>query len=221
MPNLYNAGQLAAIIQDLAQFDKEDLGPDDDSQKSKIYTFMNIAMMKLAKIANQVVYSDAKTLNADGFVTFQRGGVDISDMFEPMLVKGPNGKPIQKRTSEDAPTGWWRESDNLQIHIQGFTVTPQGLTAGSYTLKYIKYPSLVTIDSSAVEFPPSGYDALIKEVLSLIKYSKNSFGQAQYLDVAAKTGYNQVVQGSMSARGTGSTGQPPGLNDAKVLRGEG
>lgn len=218
MPNLYNAGQLATIIQNLAEFDKEDLGPDDDSQKSRIYTYMNIALMKLAKIANQVAYSDSVTLSADGDVTFQRSGQPITDMFEPSVVKGPNGKPIQKRTSEDAPKGWWRESDNLPIHIQGFGATPP-LEAGEYTLKYIKYPKLVTILTDPVEFPPSGYDVLIKEVLSLIKYSKNSFSQAQYLDQQAKLGYNQVAQGAISARGTGSTGQPPSLADANVLKG--
>lgn len=219
MPNLYNAGELATIIKKLAAMDTEDLGADNDAQNSYIFMYMNIAMFKLARLANQIKYSDSKTISADGYVTFQQAATDISNMFEPLIVFDPNGKPVQKRTSDDAPIGWYRDAENQEIHIRGFSATSRPLTAGSYQLKYIRYPKKVTITTDTVEFPPSGYDALIKEVLSLIKYSSNSYGSAEYLDGQAKQSYGNLLQGTMSARGTGSTGQPVGENDMRIARG--
>jgi hypothetical protein len=91
--------------------------------------------------------------------------------------------------------------------------------AGNYTLKYVKYPARVSIGSDPIEFPPSGYDVLIKEVIALIKYSKNSYGGADFANTQAKQSMGMALQGSVSARGTGSSGQPPGPVDASTARG--
>lgn len=212
MSSIYNAGQLATIIKKLVQMDLEELGPDDDTQNSYIFQFMNIIMMKMARMAYNVEFSDAKTISADGYVTFQLNGTDISNMFEPLTVYDASDNEMQKRTSYSAPKGWWRESNNLGIHVRG-------LTSGSYKVKYIRYPALVTLTTDTVEIPPSGYDALIKDVVSLIKLAPNSYAGSETVGAMAKQAYGGVTQGAISARGTGNSGQPPGPADTLTARG--
>jgi hypothetical protein len=212
MPNIYNSGQLATIIQNLAQNEMGDLGATDALQKSAIYSLMNIAMMKLARIAYNTTYSDALAISTDGFVTFQVSSQAITNMFEPLVVLTSADQEIQKRTSYSAPTGWWRDSQNLEIHVRGLTV-------GNYTLKYIRYPKLVTLDTDTVEFPPSGYDALIKDIMSLVKLTRNSYAGSEYMDGKSKAALGEVTQAAMSAKGTGSTGQPVGTVDLQIARG--
>jgi hypothetical protein len=222
MPNLYNAGQLASIIIKLGEKDIDDLGSDVDSQQSYIFYYMNLAMMELAKLADVSVESDAMALSSDGIVTFTRSGSAITDMFEPkriMYTQGSTIKTLQKRTADEAPIGWWRESQNSDIHIRGFAATSQPLPATTYTLKYLKYPKQVTIATDEVEFSPSGYMTLIHRVLSLIKYAKNSYQGIEIMDQKAKAGYNNLVQGAISARGTGTSGQPLGIADATQAKG--
>jgi hypothetical protein len=209
MTQIYNAGQLASIIEKMSEMDVYDLGEDPSTY---IYYYLNIAMMKLARVAYQVKFSDALAISGDGYKTFQIAGTDISDVFEPMVIYDSNEVEVQKRTAYSAPKGWWRESDNLPIHVRG-------LAAGNYTLKYVKYPARVSIASDPIEFPPSGYDVLIKEVIASIKYSKNSYGGAEFADAQAKKSMGLALQGSVSARGTGTTGQPPGPVDSQTARG--
>jgi len=212
MAFLYNAGQLGTIITKLAEMDVGDLGNSQTNQNTFIYYYMNIALMKLARLAFNVKFSDSLAITTADYYTFKSGNVAISDMFEPMAIYGVGDVQIPKRTSYDAPTGWWREANNLEIHLRG-------LTAGNYTLKYIKYPARVTLDTDVVEFPPSGYDALIKEVVALIKYSKNSYAGAEFVAGQAKTSLGEANQGTISARGTGSNGQPPSPQDTLIARG--
>jgi hypothetical protein len=212
MPNIYNAGTLASIIAKLAEMDVPDLGSTSVTQNNYIYQFMNIALMKLARIAFIVTYSDPLPIAANGQYTFKKGNVAITDLYEPQVVLDATETEMQKRTSYSAPTGWWRDSQNQEVHFRG-------VTAGNYVLKYLKYPARVTQDSDTVEFPPSGYDALIKEVISLIKYAKNSYAGAEFMDGKAKASMSEATQGSMSSRGTGSSGQPPGPNDTTISRG--
>lgn len=210
MANIYNAGQLSSIIEKMSEMDVYDLGEDPSTY---IYLYLNIAMLKLARVAYQVKFSDALTISSDGYKTFQIAGTDITDIFEPMVIYGSNDVEVQKRTAYSAPKGWWRESENLPIHVKG-------LTSGDYTLKYIKYPARVTIATDPIEFPPTAYDMLIKEVIALIKYSKNSYGGADFADAQAKKSMGLAIQGSVSARGTGTTGQPPGPVDVSTARGQ-
>lgn len=212
MSYIYNSGQIATIIIKLAEMDIPDLGADSTTQNSYIYQFMNIAMMKLAKVAFIVTYSDVLAISANGQYIFKKNTAPIVDMFEPQTILSSTDTPLLHRNSYEASTGWWRDSQNQEIHLRG-------VTAGNYTLKYLKYPARVTLDTDTVEFPPSGYDALIKEVLSLIKYTKNSYGGADFMDAKAKVALGEAVQGAISARGTGSTGQPPGAADTQIGRG--
>lgn len=209
MTAIYNAGQLATIIKKLAQMDMEELGPDDDTQNSYIFQFMNIVMLKMARMAYNVEFSDAKTISVDGYVTFQLNGVDISNLFEPLSLLDSDENEVTKRTSYSAPKGWYRESNNLGVHVRG-------LTSGTYSLKYIRYPNLVTLTTDTVEIPPSGYDALIKDVIALIKLAPNSYAGSEFAGGLAKESYGEVTQGAMSARGTGT---PPNTRDTMTARG--
>lgn len=213
MTAIYNAGQLATIIKKLVQMDLEELGPDDDTQNSYIFQFMNVIMLKMARMAYNVEFSDAKTISADGYVTFQLNGSDIANLFEPMTLLDANNAEVIKRTSYSAPKGWFREANNLGVHVRGLI--------GTYTLKYIRYPKLVTLTTDTVEIPPIGYDALIKDVISLIKLAPNSYAGSEYVGGLAKQAYGGVTQGAISARGTGNSGQPPGVADTAVARGGG
>lgn len=213
MPNLLNAGQLASYIIKMAENDVADLGATDAAQKSYIYPYLNMAMWELARLAYNVKFSDALTISSNGYVTFKQSTVNITDMYEPMAIYNASDSPVQKRTAYDAPTGWWRESNNLEIHVKG-------LTAGAYTLKYLKYPATVSLDADTIEFPPSGYLTLAKKVISLIKYSKNSYGGAEYMDGQATKSMPAAAQGTISSRGTGSTGQPVGPADVAIARGQ-
>lgn len=219
MTYLYNAGELASIIIKANEKDIEDLGGDLDSQQSYIFKFMNIAMWKLAKLAERVEYSDALTLSADGFVTFTKSGQPI-ELFEPKTIYMPSGQPMNKRTSDEAPLGWWKEAETVDIHVRGFGLTTnQKLVTGDYVLKYLRYPKKVTLPTDNIDFPPAGYDALIKEVSAMVKLPKNSYSGSDFFDNKAKQSYNNLTQGSISARGTGSTGQPTGMNDAQQAKG--
>jgi hypothetical protein len=198
---IYNAGQLASIIQKLGEMDVQDLGNDDAAQKSNIYTFMNVAMMKHARLAYLGETSDLLSITADGPQVFLKNGSVITNMFEPLTLLDSLGNEVRQRTSFTSSKGWYRESFNKDVHTKGIT--------GVHTLRYLRYPALVTADANPVDFPPSGYDVLIKEVLAMIKYTRNSYGGAEFLEKNAKEQLNQVAQGSVRAQGTGSTGEPP------------
>jgi hypothetical protein len=224
MPSFYNAGQLFTIISSLCQNEMQDLGTDSDpttgqsqSQKDAVYRLMNVCLWDMPRVVYWSQYSDQLNLSADGYFTFQYKSTDISDMFEPQMVLQPNGQPLQKRTSDDAPIGWWRESQNLQIHIRGFT-SYDPLIVGNYQLKYLKYPKQITIDADEVQIAPSGYNQLIFNVCRMIKLSRNSYQGADFMGNQADKALSQALQGAISARGTGSTGQPPSDADVQNVR---
>jgi hypothetical protein len=218
MPNFYNAGQLFTIISGICSMEMEDLATDPQGQKDAVYRLMNISLWKMPRVSYLSQYSEQLNVTIDGYVTFKYSSQDISDMFEPQIIFQPNGQPLQKRTSDDAPIGWWRESQNLPIHIRGFT-SYAPLTVGNYQLKYLKYPKQVTIDGDAIEIAPSGYYELIFDVCRLIKLSRNSYGGAEFMGQKADQALGSSVQGAISARGTGSTGQPPSAADVQNVRG--
>lgn len=213
MANIYNAGQLATIILKAAEMDVPDLGADSTTQNSYIYQFLNLVLMKYARVAYVETFSDTLAISTNGYVQFMTGNALITDMFEPeKILDMDNGEAeVQKRTSYSAPSGWWRGAQNQDIHVRGLS--------GNYKLVYLKYPARVTLDTNVIEFPPSGYDMLVKEVVSMIKWAKNSYGGADFFDSKAKVSLSEATQGAVSARGTGSSGQPPGPNDTQIGRG--
>lgn len=218
MANFYEASELFTIISSICQNEMQDLSTDPAGQKTAVYNLMNICLWKQPRVVYWSQYSDVLNLSADGYVTFKFASQDVTDLFEPQIIFKPDGSPLLKRSSDDAPIGWWRESQNLPIHIRGFS-SYAPLAVGNFTLKYLKYPKQITIDSDAVEIAPSGYYQLIFDVCRLIKLTRNSYQGAEFMGAQADRALMQTVQGAMSARGTGSTGQPPSVQDAQYVRG--
>lgn len=210
--NTWNAGQLASVILTLGKMDVDYLGADDTSRKQSIYQFLNMALWKLARLAYNVEYSDPLPVTQDGFVTFKRGSITVTDMFEPLQLLDATNTEVPKRYSYTAPIGWWVDSPNQQIHLKG-------LTAGSYVLKYLRLPRTVTKDDDPIDMPESGYQTLVHEVLASIKTTKNYYEEAAAMDGRAKAGYPAITQAAISARGPSSGGQPPSYEDVTKARG--
>jgi hypothetical protein len=212
MPSFYNAGQMYTLISSICVNEMEDLSTDEQGKKDAVYRLMNICLWKMPRVVYWSQNSDLLNISADGYVTFKYGGSDITDMFEPQAIYRPDGQPLTKRQSDDAPIGWFRESQNMAIHIKGFPT----LTSGNYKLKYLRYPKQITIDSDPVEIAPSGYYELIFDVCKLIKLTRNSYGGADYMGQQADKALMQAVQAGVSAKGPISG---PSDRDVSTVRG--
>lgn len=216
MANIYNAGQLSTIIKQMAANDIADLG-NSDGQDNFIFLYLNLALQELARLAFLVTYSDPLAVAGNGWYSFQKDAQSITTtLYEPQIIlpyPESGSTTFIKRTSYEAPNaGWWRESQDQGVHIKG-------LTTGNYTLKYLRYPKQITLADDIVEFPTSGNATLCKTVVGLIKLSKNSYAGQQALDASAKQSMGIAAQGSISAKGTGTTGQPLGAQDVSIARG--
>jgi len=188
-------------IRTLAVNELGDLADDETTQNAAIFRLVNIVLDKRARQAYNVEYSDALNIVADGYQTFQRSSVAITDMYEPLGIYGPTNHQTLKRKSWDAPSGWIREADNLGVHTKGLT--------GNHTLKYIRYPAAVTASSDTVEFPRAGKIDLIMDVISQIKLIKNFYDESNA--IAAKATGTATVKASIAAQGTNSA--PPSETD--------
>lgn len=215
MSNIYSAGQLATIIKQMAQNDVPDLG-NDATQSSFIFMYLNLALTELARLASLETFSDPLAVSSTGWYNFLQSTASIATtLYEPQVIYPyPENGSINyiKRTSYEAPIGWWRSSQDQGVHLKG-------LTAGNYTLRYLRYPKQITLATDIVEFPSSGNATLCKTVVGMIKLSKNSYAGMQAIDSSAKQSMGLAAQGSISARGTGSTGTPLGQADVTTARG--
>lgn len=180
-------------IRTLAVNELDDLSPDPDAQNQAIFRFVNIVLDKRARQAYNVETSDPLTISGDGYQSFLKGGNPIEDMYEPLGLYDAQGRQAYRRTTWDSLKGWWREADNQMIHTKGLN--------GEYTLKYIRYPSHVTSESSAVEFPRAGKWDLIYDVVGMIKLIKNFYEESEYVKRQATgiatTKASEAAQGSM------------------------
>lgn len=167
------------------------MGENDSVRKTFLYDYLSLAMHTLAKMANQVVISDALTITDDGSVTFKVGGVNIDDMFQPIrIVNVSDNVEVRKSNSYTFPTGWYWEGNNQPIFTRGLT------GASGYALHYIKYPAWITSGTQIPEFPPSGYQALIYECAALIKQSKNFYEESNAMKDQAKASYGPIMEAS-------------------------
>lgn len=213
--NTWNAGQILSVVRTRNKMDINYLGDDETAQNQALFQFLNVALWKLARLAYNTETSDTVTISQDGPVTFTKGNTAISNMFEPLrMVKMENGRPVAehpKRYSILAPIGWWCEAPNQPIDVVGAT--------GTYALTYIRYPRQITQAGDPVDITEQAYGALIDEISTQIKLTKNYYEEAAAVDAKAKQAYPGITQSAISARGPSSGGQPPSYDDVKQARG--
>lgn len=188
-------------IRTLAANEIEDLGSDSTTQNAAIFRFVNMVLDKRARQAYNVAFSDTLNIAADGYQTFKKDTSDITDLYEPLDIYGPTGTQTAKRTSYDGPKGWWRESDNLEIHTKQLT--------GDHTLKYIRYAATITTSTDTIEYPRAGKADLIYDVVALVKLIKNFYQESDAIKARA-TG-TATTRAAIDAKG--SISAPPSVAD--------
>lgn len=193
------AGQLATLIKQEVKMDLAEIGDTDSEQNQYIFDFISLALRGWAKLAYRTEVSDTLTIGSDGYVKFQKGGSDVSDMYEPLRILDSNGNEVRRRTSFSGAEGWFKESANADIHVKGFK-------SGDYTLHYIRYPKWISSPSDVPEWPEAGYMALIFQVCGMIKESKNFYDESQAMYAKAERHLNAVAMANDSARGTRTIG---------------
>ena len=202
----YTADQIATMIKIAAKKDMPDFG-EDSEQDSYIFEWINLFMYQNAKKIRKTATSDALNITVNGYVDFLRNGQAIVDMYEPYQLLDGDDRAQTKRTSFDNPSpGWYREDAFSKIHTRGLN--------GLYRLKYIKYPTKITLGTQVPELPPAGYGELISWVVSRIKYTKNFLDESKALQADAQAASLATVKASVSGMGTNA--QSPGPDDAKL-----
>jgi len=190
------------IIRKLAEMELEDLGTDESTQNSIICQLTTVVLRKRARQAYLVETSDTLDITSDGYQTFLKNGQPITDMYEPLGIYGPLGYLALKRSSWDAPEGWWREAENQPIHTKRMT--------GVHYLKYLRYPKPVASQNDTVEFPLAGQWDLIMDVVALCKLPKNFY--QEYDAVKKNATGTATIKATINARGS-TNWSPPSEKD--------
>lgn len=154
------------------------LGNTTADQNVYIYYYMTEVLWELADKIKKKKTSDALIVAANGYVTFQKDGVDIEDLYSPLriLITDESGSEFTQRPSFSAPNGWLRETQNDQIHIKG---------VGTYVLQYIALPTKITSETQSIDIPQSSYGILKDRVIARIKGSVNDLeGITQAVNMA-------------------------------------
>lgn len=183
-------------IRSLAQMELGDIGDNEGEQNDMIFRLTNVVLRKRARQAYVVEMSPPLEILTSGYQSFV-----TTNMYEPLDIYNASGRKAKKRSSWDAPIGWWRSSEYQGIHTKGMT--------GSHTLHYLRYPSAVTSDTSLVEFPMAGQMDLIMDVVQMIKLVKNYYSESDAIKARA-TG-TAAIKASIAAKGTYNS--PPSLED--------
>lgn len=198
------AGQLATSIKKMIAMDIAELGETDSTQNTYIFDYMSRAMNELVSVCSVIRVSDQLNVTSDGYVTFNRAGSLITDLYEPLRILDANGNPVAKRSYFEASKGWWRESANSDIHLKGLN--------GTYTLHYKAYPTEITTAAQVPEFPPSGYMALMYYTCGMIKESKDFYEEANAMYAKAKERLKILVKANLDGRGVNG-GSVPNVAD--------
>ncbi|WP_214629989.1 hypothetical protein [Paenibacillus agaridevorans] len=203
---MITADSLLPTIRKIVASYLEEIGTSESQQNQYIFIFITEALRKLANIAYVMRVSDPMTISGEGFITFQRSGQSIIDLYAPLRIMDSTGKEVVKRTAyADTKSGWWRESSNTPIHVKGLN--------GAYTLHYIAYPSTVASASSPVEFPDAGSLGLSYHVAAMIMESRPHAKDLAAHYYALSQRYLKIaVQANIDARGHSSGGFVPSLN---------
>ncbi len=205
----FSVGELTSQIKKMGKMDIAHLGNDSD-QNTYIYYYMTLAMWKYVSLVYVTRTSDELAVSADGYVTFQRDGADIQDLYQQLRILAPDesGTELSKRTSFSAPRGWYRESVNSQIHIKG---------TGTYVMQYKGYPAKASTAAQILEWPATSYDLLIYETIGKIKESlDDAQGAAAAYAIADKL-IPILVKANADAQGS-TTGNPPSQGDVEAYR---
>lgn len=207
----YSAGELASIIKKMGKLNLAHLGNSNIEQNNFIYYYMTQAAWKYVGLNFLKRTTDPLVVSSDGYVTFLSGGNPIEDMYEPLRILSPDevtGVVVQKRTSFDAPRGWWKESANDQVHIKG---------AGTYVLQYKAYTDKITTDTQVPQWPSAANDLLIYETIGKIKESLNDLEGALAAYAVADKQIPVLIKAQIDASGT-TGGRPPSHNEAQYYR---
>jgi hypothetical protein len=207
------AGDVMTLVQQMRANDIAEIGDDSTAQQAYLVTVINAALKELAHIAYRTRISDALAISADGDVTFKYSSSAITDLYSPLRILDGNSKALAKRTSYEAPTGWWRESDSTAFNIKG-------VTSGSYRLHYVRYPSPVTGSGSTLDFPEAGIMTLAFWCSGIVLESRNAYDEANAMYARAEKRFGIPVLANEAARGYSSGGYVPSYDFAKKIRGE-
>lgn len=211
--NTWNAGQILTVVRTINKMDVDYLGPDPTTQNQTLFQFMNVALWNLVRLCYNTETSDVLSISADGTANFMKNTQPITNMFEPLRMLASDGSEAPQRFTDSYPVGWYCEGPGQPIDVRGLT--------GQYLVKYIRYPRQVTQEADPVDCPEAGYKPLIMEISTLVKSVKNFYAEAQAMEGIARTGYDEIVQAAVSARGPSPGGNPPSFNDASRVRGGG
>lgn len=217
---MLTAANLVPMIKKLAESFLEEIGDEEAVQNSWIFDYLTKSLRRLAGIAYQEKTSDALYISSNDYAIFQIGGVDITDMYAPQRIIGPDGRDAQHRTSFSDNRGWWRNSTNTQIHITGFTLEKNPMPAGDYRLQYLFYPAEVTSLVSAINFPDAGEMGLCYFTAALILESRPSAKDlsTHYYNLANQH-LKIAEQANIDGRGVSSNGIVPSLTRVDAIFG--
>lgn len=183
----------------------EELGSTSAAQNVLLFSYITLALKKLAHVAYKSRTSSVLNITTDGDQTFLIGGSAITDLYSPLRILDSTNKEINKRTSWSQTVGWWRESSNTSIHTKGMT--------GNHTLMYIAYPADVTATTDIIDFPASGNLGLIYYVCAMIVESlPNAKDQATHFYNLANMHLKVTVLANVDGRGVSTGGWIPSVN---------
>jgi hypothetical protein len=197
----FTVGELTNQIKKEGKMNIAHLGTDTD-QSTYIMYYLTMAMWKYVDIVFLKKTSDALVVTANGYVTFQKDGVDIEDFYAPIriYVGSIEGKSLIKRTSFEGDTGWFKETAQEQFHIKG---------AGTYVLQYRAYPAKATVSTQLLEWPSSSFDLLMFETIGKIKESLNDLEGAGAAYAIADKLIPVLIQANMSNSASNTGGVVP------------
>lgn len=206
----FSVGELTSMIKKESKLNLAHLGNSDD-QNTYIWYYLTMAMWKYVALVYRKKVSDSLIVTSTGYVTFKFGGADIDDLYAQIRILTPDeatGTGVLKRSSFDAPTGWFRETANDRIHIKG---------AGTYVMQYRAYPAKATTEDQILEWPASSYDLLMFETIGKIKESLNDLEGAAAAYAVADKLIPILVKANMDAVGT-TGGVVPSHNETQYYR---
>jgi hypothetical protein len=194
---------LNAMIKKESKMNIAQLGNTTTDQNTYIYYYMTQALWKYAGIIYRKKISDPLVVAANGYVTFQFGATDIEDMHSPIkILNAPevSGTTFSKRTSFDAPNGWFKESANDQIHIKG---------AGTYVLHYRAYHAKIASEGQALDIPQAAYRLIQYETLASIFHSLNDIESFNAMRSIAMAEVPILIQANMDSSASSTGGVVP------------